>query len=246
MEQRLTEWDLASMKEHRRNYFINQFHEVKRSTVHFMKFIENDLKESKRIIDLGCGMGASTYFMAQQFKEVQFIGIDIMSDFIEEGKKILKSIGHKVNNLEFIVDDWFNLSDYDNIDGVFSLQTLSWLPEYKSPLENIFLHIKSPQWIALSSLFYEGEISAFTEITEHETGTRTFYNTYSIKEIQKYCEKFGYTIVESKPFEIDIDLIAPVNINKMSTYTVKTENDKRLQISGPLLMNWYFLKIAPC
>ena len=44
--------------------------------------------------------------------------------------------------------------------------------------------------------------------------------------------------------EIDIDIKKPKDKNLMGTYTVKTVENKRLQISGPLLMNWYFIKIV--
>ena len=51
--------------------------------------------------------------------------------------------------------------------------------------------------------------------------------------------ELGFNNIKYKPFEIDIDLAKPVN--RMGTYTEKLENGHRIQISGPLLMPWYFV-----
>ena len=151
----------------------------------------------------------------------------------------------KTKNLNLIVDDWFNLNKYSNVDGVISLQALSWLPEFENPLKEIFSKIK-PQWISLSSLFYEGEVTIKSTVyqTKNTHNPKSFYNTYSIPLLDKYCREYGYKIGNYKPFEIDFDIEKPKDKNLMGTYTVKTIENRRLQISGPLLMNWYFIKIV--
>ena len=60
-----------------------------------------------------------------------------------------------VNNLNFKVGDMYQLEKED-FDGVISLQTLSWLPDYEKPLEEISQKI-NPRWIAITSLFYPGQ-----------------------------------------------------------------------------------------
>jgi hypothetical protein len=114
-------------------------------------------------------------------------------------------------------------------------------------LQAIFHKIK-PQWIAISSLFYEGDITCKVEVEEHRRNRKTFYNTYSLPEIRRFCKINGYTLKKAKPFAIKTDIVKPNDSNYMGTYTEKAINDnkngfKRLQISGPLLMNWYMLLI---
>lgn len=131
------------------------------------------------------------------------------------------------------------------VDGVVSLQTLSWLPEMVNPMTQIFEVIK-PGWIGLTSLFYEGDISCRIEVFEHSRGRKTFYNVYSLKELNRLAIKYGYEIVKSNRFDIEIDIPKPTNTDLMGTFTEKIEGSsdyKRLQISGPLLMNWYFVLI---
>ena len=131
------------------------------------------------------------------------------------------------------------------IDGVISLQTLSWLPEMRNPMTQIFEVIK-PDWIGLTSLFYEGEISCRIEVFEHSRSRKSFYNVYSLKELSRLAVEYGYEIVKSNRFDIETDIPKPTNIDIMGTFTEKIEGSsgyKRLQISGPLLMNWYFVLI---
>ncbi len=72
--------------------------------------------------------------------------------------------------------DWFHIdSKYiDAFDGIISLQTLSWLPDYRIPLEN--LCALNPKWIALTSLFYEGKITYYIRLDDEEEDRTCYYN----------------------------------------------------------------------
>ena len=100
----------------------------------------------------------------------------------------------------------------------------------------------------MTSLFYEGDITCHIEVDEHLKNKKYFYNVYSLPAISRLCLKYGYNLKTFIPFDIDIDIEKPDNLNIMGTYT-ETIFDKdasvkkRLQISGPLLMNWYMLLI---
>ena len=48
--------------------------------------------------------------------------------------------------------------------------------------------------------------------------------------------------IEMDKFEIDIDLPKPKK-PKFGTYTIRTENGKRIQVSGYILMPWYNILI---
>jgi hypothetical protein len=123
----------------------------------------------------------------------------------------------------------------------YELQTRS----IDEPMTSIFTSIK-PRWIALSSLFYEGDITATIVINEHQRSRKTFYNVYSIPELNRLAKQHGYFISNYEKFDIDVDLPKPTDIDFMSTYTERlmdVESIRRIQISGPLLMNWYFIML---
>jgi hypothetical protein len=106
----------------------------------------------------------------------------------------------------------------------------------------------NPNWIALTSMFYEGDITCRTEVDEHKRNRKSFYNVYSLPAISRLCEAEGYDLTMSTPFEIDIDIDRPRDLDIMGTYTKRVVSNnankfERLQISGPLLMSWYMVLI---
>lgn len=235
--------DIRGLKKIEIDYHLKQWDNTYRSTIFFYEFVKKHLEKSNKIIDLGCGIGSSTYYISNFHKKCEFIGIDYSKRYIDIGNSIIKS--KKLNNLKLAQDDCFNLKKYQKVDGVISIQTLSFLTEFETPLKEVFIKI-NPDWIGISSLFYEGDITIKSKIIQKEknpTNPSLTYNTYSIPAVEKYCGKYGYKIDQYIPFEIDIDIDKPMDLNKMSTYTVNTIDNKKLQISGPLLMNWYFILI---
>lgn len=242
-KQRVTEWENI---DHRSlQYHTSQWETPKQSTLAFNKFISNEIAKSKNIIDLGAGSGAATGFLADQHKSTHFTAFDYSLELTQIGSKIASQ--KKMTNLRFQQGDWYDPKFVEKYDGCISLQTLSWLPDYEQPLISIFKNI-NPDWIAISSLFYEGDITCRIEVEEHKRDRKSFYNIYSLPAVDRLCANHGYVLKKSTPFEIDIDIAKPKDIDHMGTYTKRTLADhpnkfERLQISGPLLMSWYMLLI---
>ena len=239
-ESGLTPWaDPISME-----YHMRQWNEPKESTKAFLNFVKDEISNSESVLDLGAGAGAATYYLASRNLGTNFIGIDYSKDLIRIANETSKQFN--LVNLSFEIDDWFNLTKRkDKVNGVVSLQTLSWLSEMKIPVTQIF-EVIEPDFIALTSLFYEGDISCKIEVFEHIRNRKTFYNIYSLKELSRLAREHHYEIVKFERFDIGIDIPKPQNIDLMSTFTEKIEGSsdyQRLQISGPLLMNWYFVLI---
>ena len=125
-------------------------------------------------------------------------------------------------------------------DGVISLQTLSFLPD-----EAGFIHaaaaVEAP-WIALTGLIIEGSHSFRTLINNHAAPEKgdNFYNTFALEYITQLLADEGYSNIIHSPFEIGIDLPKPAD-DGLGTYTEQTDDGRRLQISGAVLMSWQFV-----
>jgi SAM-dependent methyltransferase len=229
------------------DYHLKQWAEPKRSTIAFNDFFKREISSSKHILDIGAGAGAATYYLSQHHPQVSFKGIDFSPELINAAKLATSKAKTSANQISFEVGNWLKLKTPEvDFDGVISLQTIMCMPELKAPMEQIFTKIY-PKWIGMSGYFFEGDISLKTEVFEHVKDRKVFLNTYSIKELQRIAKKHGYEVTKTQPFEIDIDLAKPSNIDIMGTYTKKVIGDKkeeeRLQISGPLLLNWYFVLV---
>lgn len=227
MDWHLNDWNLKPDPE-TLSYHSRQ-HQPYRSTVHFAEFIKPWMEKSTRIIDCGSGAGQATAYLAETYQECSFLGLEISPRLLSMAVKI------ETPNLGFLQMDICNMQEPTNkIDGVVSLATLSWMADYKAPMDEIVRKI-NPDWIAVSSLFYPGEISCRIQVQEKKRPRASFYNVYSVPEVTEFMAERGYRTIY-KPFEIDIELEKPSNPDIMKSWT-----DHGRIFSGPLYLPWGFL-----
>ena len=201
-----------------------------RSTVHFASFARPWLATSNHIIDLGCGAGQATGYLAEQFPQAEFLGIDVSPKLVELARQ-------QAPTASFITGDMHSLM-HRSADGVISLATLSWMPGFEEPLHQITEKIH-PKWMAFSALIYHGDISAQIVVDEPKRPRKSYYNIYSAKQIQKFLMASGYYLKKAEPFVIDIDLPKPADDDLMKSYTCG-----KAIFSGPLYLPWAFMLFA--
>jgi SAM-dependent methyltransferase len=227
-------------------YHTKQYQETKLYTLELLEiFNKNKLyQDTKLIVDFGCGGGAVTNLFANKYPNINFLGLDLNPFYIDIANS------NRIDNSTFGVFDLYtdiSILKKLKIDVLFSFQTLSWLENYSLFIE--LLSQTKPKCSLVSSLFYNGDVDAFINIKDYSrknnnTGFReTYYNIYSIPKLDNELKKIGFFIDKALPFVIDQDLPKPNDSSGMSTYTVMTDENKRLQISGPILMSWYSLII---
>ncbi len=199
---------------------------------------------SKSILDVGAGMGASLFHLSKRFPGNRYLGVDLNPDCITRGMEKLAALG--AAGCELQEADLFDFPESFRgiFDGVISLATLSWLPGFE-PAARCLMDLK-PEWIAATSLFCPGSVDAIIATRDYslplpgQEYTEKFYNVYSLDRVRAYFSKNGYGDFMCKRFEIDIDLPQPSH-GGMGTYTEHLADGRRMQISGPVLMNWHFI-----
>lgn len=248
MKQRLDEW----LKTYDDDYYNRQFKIPYQSTIKFCDWLEQlgvlNKQSNYNILDIGTGKGANLYYMQQRFPFCQYTGIDINKDFIKYCNTLCEN--ENITNCKLEYGDLYHLDSekYANsFEGITCYQTLSWLPEYEVALTEMIT--LNPNWIAMTSLFYYGlvdckiEVQSYNNPQEKNSFRTISYNIYSLPRIENFFSEKGYKIFKFCPFEIDVDLPKPDH-SYMQTYTQILNDGKRIQISGPLLMNWYFIYAA--
>jgi hypothetical protein len=185
------------------------------------------------------------YFLAQLNPNARFTGVDKAEFLIDEART------HFADNLNvtFEPGDIYALVEQfgkNSFDLSVCKQTLSWLPSYEKPVEELMAVTRRA--VFTSSLFYDGRIDFETRVREYTTdaggdGYNAFYNVYSFPIFREFCLERGAKDVVGFDFNIGIDLPRPANPDRMGTYTVLLQSGERLQISGALLMPWKIVRI---
>lgn len=244
MQQRTAEW--LDKSQINTDYHERQFREPYRSTVAFCNWLESEgllgRDSQVRILDLCAGAGANMAYMSGRYPGASFVGVDLNGDLVNQGNEFFERNG--IRNCRLEVGNIYDLDRgyTSRFDGILSFQTLLVLPEFRAPLQA--MADLDPGWIAVTSLFYDGQVSCAIEATEYDNELNphrtSHYNVYSLPVVRKFLKENGYPGFSFTPFEIDIDLPKPTK-QLMSTYTEKVGQGQRLQISGPLLMPWHFV-----
>lgn len=245
MQEGLKEWMI--MDDDNWKFHMGQYDRPYRSTIKFLEYLQTKVKKPGNVIlDLGCGAGAVLGYLLKDKKLFRGgYGVDINEELVHIGNSVLKERG--IDNCELLEKDFYKLekSDFEKLNGIISMQTLLILPNYFE-IAQCMCRLE-PDWIAFFTLGFEGLIDyeiRLHDYTKNKDGdyAKVFYNIYSLPRMKEYFKNLGYSKFEYEVFEMDIDL---PQTNKMGrgTYTIKTEQGKRLQISGGMMMPWYFVFI---
>ena len=196
-----------------------------------------------KILDACCGIGYISYFLSEISPDSTFLGIDKTLYLIEEGKKLCAN----KKNISFEIGDIYDLSAkfHKTFDITINWRVLSFIPYYDEMIRDLISVTK--KHIFISSLFYDGDIDFEIKVREFkkESGKKQFnayWNVYSYPHFKEFVYSLGAKNIEAYDFEIDIDVPKPP-IDDMSSYTIRLENDKKLQVAGAVVLTWKIIRI---
>ena len=92
------------------------------------QLLELDLKskETKYILDAGCGIGGTVVHLAKKYLNIKFIGITIVPEHIQMAKEFAKE-NHTNSNTDFLLIDYlstrFNSAYFD---AIFSIESINY------------------------------------------------------------------------------------------------------------------------
>ncbi len=200
------------------------------------------LKDKMKILDVGCGTGAFTYYLANKTKNSCFYGIDIDELFIQSAnEKINKIQNNMKNKFHFSVADALSLPFNENtFDIVVSYTALTNIPNSKLALDEMIRVTKPNGHIAsvTSQSFsyvpqYEGiypsSHSYYYEYKNLRIRVQQMYESIQpILEYTKYGtdpEKIPSLFAESKLNNIEMHPIGNAFSLSNSTYTLEEKKE---------------------
>ena len=183
---------------------ITQLNKPYDSTIAFHKLLKklNLLnKNTKSIIDIGTGIGSNLHFFSSKNKDISFLGTDYESSRLKIGEKMNTNPKIKFKKLDILK----SVEPLQNkFDGLICIHTLCCFKELDVVIKN-FCKIK-PKWIAINSLFFDGNLDVLIHIRDHQNkklkdnNPNGDFNTFSLLKAEEIFKKNGYKIISKDPY----------------------------------------------
>lgn len=100
----------------------------------YLAIIDDAVKDSKSVLDIGCGSGFITNLLAKRHPKTVFTAIDF-SDSIDYAKDFTKK--YRTNNIIYFKQDFLTWNSTHTYDLVICNGVLHHIPRYKEALEKI-------------------------------------------------------------------------------------------------------------
>jgi trans-aconitate methyltransferase len=141
-----------------------------------LKFLETcSFKSSDSILDIGCGNGKTTHYIASQLTSGQVIGIDKSVNMIE-----FATAHFKRDNLDFQVTDVEQLSHAIKFDAAVSFFCIPWVINKTLAFQNIAKILKDGAHLyILAAVFGKSHAELITHLTQKPHWQKYFENYQS-------------------------------------------------------------------
>ena len=228
---------------------IAQLSKPHMSTLELNSILNSMISEhgSKLIFDLGCGIGAQSYFLSKNFPHVEFVGLDYNEKNVAYATNL--ALNEKSTNLSFEMFDVLSSSQikargYSEREiGLISVHTLCCFKNFE-PFFDAIIRLE-PRWFVVNSLFFNGPLEVLIHIRDSENPSSddnpdSDFNIFSKELVSDYLGNHGFTVSYSD-FYPHNELLRPIG-GKRGSFTVSTDFHPRTQFSGPVHLPWSFMR----
>lgn len=206
-------------REYRNPKLVTKDNKPQADTLRFLKFLKKEMKykvENREILDLGCGTGRNSNYLASLGNKVT--GLEISKSAIDLAKIRAKEIGVNVDYNLWDMGEKYNLKD-QSIDIVLDITSSNSLNENgrDSYLNEVRRVLKNNGYFFVRALAKDGNKNV-KNLLKQSPGKE--YDTYIIKEIgltERVFQKDDFIKMYSNGFKI-------LNLEKKTGYT--TFNNK--------------------
>ncbi|MEK7533853.1 MAG: class I SAM-dependent methyltransferase [Patescibacteria group bacterium] len=165
-------------------------------SMYFKKILATNLlnKNLKKILDVGCGIGAYTFLLGQTYPQAKVTGGDIDKYKLKSCQIMAKELGLK--NVKFIYMDATRLEKRTTYDFIVSIDVLEHIDRYESVLENFSHLLKSGGYLYIHAP-QPNQKRIFNSFKKwhHEDHIREGIERH---DLENSLEKLGFKIIVSK------------------------------------------------
>ncbi len=201
-------------REYRNPLLVTKKEDPQSDTLRFLKYLKKERKykvEEKNILDLGCGTGRNSNYLAEEGNSV--IGIEISKTALSLAKTRAKNLGVSVDYRIGDIGDKYDIKD-SSIDIVLDVTSSNSLNEKGRAvyLEEVNRVLKTGGYVFVRALCKDGNKNV-KNLLKNSPGSE--YDTYIIKEIgltERVFSKEDFIKMYSQYFKI-------LNLEKKTSYT---------------------------
>ncbi|WP_299581777.1 class I SAM-dependent methyltransferase [uncultured Microbulbifer sp.] len=172
---------------------------VKSSTMQWRQAMEAiqrcNYQDASMILDVGCGDGKITRYLAERLNNGRIIGVDLTEDMI----RYARTAHDGVLNLSFEQMSADDIQFDEPFDIIFSFSCLHWVADQKKVWDGFYKHLKKGgQVVAGFQVDHEHFWDTVYEFQNSQRWQPYFenfsdpYNHYSLKEMRTYIEEAGF------------------------------------------------------
>ena len=206
---------------------------------------ESDTGSGGRLLNLCAGNGNLIHFLAQSRPDWKYIGVDTVDRLIDdESSARVRRENISLEHVDSYADVGSRWSG--RFDATVHWMRLLHFDDWQTHLDAAIKATRKGGHVFVASLFNTYNVDLMTVVHDWNQqacrdGYGLQYNTFSAKQVLRFCEQQSVAKAEFTDFEIPFDI--PRKSSGFGTYTVKTAAGRRLQISAGLLMNWKILHL---
>lgn len=167
--------------------------------------INEYIKADHKVLELGCGKGFNSFFLAQKNNSAVFDGIDISDKHLSYAKKK----GERLSNLNFNYGDFHSLNFEDNVfDLVFELEAVCHSDSPETVLKEVNRVLKKGGQFILYEGFRTKGFDHFTQSQKKAASliekTMAVNNGHNISEWLEIAKANGFVLSKNEDISIAI------------------------------------------
>lgn len=192
-------------------------------------------RERPTLLDIGCSTGNLLLHLGSALPSLDLVGGDMAPGIIAECRDNPELAG-----IDFAEMNMLDLGHQDRFDIVVANAALMFFSdaEFESAVRNIAAAVKPGGYFLAWDLFhpFDQEVEIVETTKSHPRGLRFHFRSF--RRVREVFELAGLTPPDLVPFDIPIDLPRPEAADDVTTYTVKSEDERRLSFRGTLFQPW--------
>ena len=162
--------------------------------------LDSEIKQCKKILDAGCGIGGTVVYFAKKFPDIKFTGINIVPDHIEMAKNLAKE-KKVLSNTDFFVKDFADTDLSSNhFDAIYLMESSCYALQKQMLIGEMYRILKPGGILVITDVFRTSvQLNTFlTNIYDSFCKGWGLSDIIDIEEFIFYLEKEGFHNIVNK------------------------------------------------